>query len=235
MVLAQKARDEYLASAKSHSVEDGSPEQKNLLIAGSVGPYGAFLANGSEYTGSYALTTQEYKDFHRGRILALVDAGVDVLAIETIPSYTEAQALLQLLELEFRDVEAWFAFTLLPSDATRLADGTPVAKAAALFERHNNVVAVGVNCVPPELALEGLKEMHKVTQKPLIVYANSGEKWDAQKRDWEGERSGGGELASWVREAWGAGARIIGGCCRTGPEDMAVVAETLGGQGVIKQ
>jgi homocysteine S-methyltransferase len=224
VVLAQNARDEYYLSASSqNSPQDATP----LFIAGSVGPYGAFLANGSEYTGAYTLTPSQYQAFHRGRIAALVDAGVDVLAVETIPNFAEAQALLALLQAEFAGVEAWIAFTLSPADATCIADGTSVADVVALFEGADNVVAVGVNCVAPELALAGLKAMQKATRKPLIVYANSGEKWDAQKRDWEGERSGDGELASWVREAWDAGARIIGGCCRTGPEDMTVVAETI--------
>lgn len=173
------------------------------------------------------MTQGEYRSFHRGRIAALLDAGADVLAIETIPSYPEAAALAALLDAEFPAVEAWFAFTLSPEDPTRLPDGTRLAAVVALLEEHPNVVALGVNCVPPELALGGLREMRKGTGKPLVVYANSGEKWDAGKRDWEGEKAGGGELAAWVREAWEAGARIIGGCCRTGPEDVAVIAETL--------
>ncbi|KAF2444345.1 homocysteine S-methyltransferase [Karstenula rhodostoma CBS 690.94] len=223
VVLAQKARDEYLSSA------DPTAEDSELLIAGSVGPYGAYLADGSEYTGAYSptLTASQYQLFHRGRIAALVDAGADLLAIETIPSFSEAHALLHLLQTDFPAVQAWFAFTLSPADPARLPDGTPVADVVALFEGCANVVAVGVNCVAPELALAGLREMRKGTGKPLVVYANSGERWDARKRDWEGERAEGGELAAWVREAWEVGARIIGGCCRTGPEDMAVVAETL--------
>ncbi|KAL5384742.1 hypothetical protein DPSP01_005179 [Paraphaeosphaeria sporulosa] len=223
VVLAQKARDEYLSSA-GNSLEDG-----DLLIAGSVGPYGAFLADGSEYTGAYSssVTSDEYHSFHRGRIAALLSAGADVLAIETIPSYPEAAALLSLLASEFPVAEAWFAFTLHAADPTRLPDGTPLADVVALLDGAPNVVAVGVNCVAPEHALAGLREMRRGTRKPLVVYANSGEKWDAAKRDWEGERAGGGELAGWVREAWEAGARIVGGCCRTGPEDMAVVAGTL--------
>ncbi|KAL1602827.1 hypothetical protein SLS60_006248 [Paraconiothyrium brasiliense] len=226
VVLAQNARDDYLSSTDLHA-EHGDGVKKGLLIAGSVGPYGAYLADGSEYTGSYILTSSQYQDFHRGRIAALVDAGVDVLAIETIPNFVETQGLLELLQMEFPHVEAWFAFTLQPSDATRIADGTPIAHVVALLEGHENVVAVGVNCVAPELALAGLREMRKGTGKPLIVYANSGEKWDAKKRDWEGEKSGDGELAKWVKEAWDTGARIIGGCCRTGPPDMTKVAQTL--------
>ncbi|KAJ4348330.1 AdoMet-homocysteine methyltransferase [Didymosphaeria variabile] len=227
VLLAQRARDDYLSSTKLH-VEHAHGAKDRLLVAGSVGPYGAYLADGSEYTGSYTLTSSQYQYFHRGRIAALVDAGVHVLAIETIPNFVETRALLDLLQTEFPHIEAWFAFTLQPSDATRIADGTPVADVVALLQGYDNAVAVGVNCVAPELALAGLREMRKGTGKPLIVYANSGEKWDAKKRDWKGGKPGGGELAVWVRDAWDAGARIIGGCCRTGPEDMANVAQTLG-------
>ncbi|KAF1977195.1 Homocysteine S-methyltransferase [Bimuria novae-zelandiae CBS 107.79] len=220
VALAQEARDEYLSPAS-----DKRQEAQRLLIAGSVGPYGAYLADGSEYTGSYNLTVDQYHDFHRGRIAALLAAGVDVLAIETIPSITETRALVSLISTEYPEAEVWFTFTL--SSPTCLSDGTPIADVMAALRPFPNVVAVGVNCVSPELALEGLKEFRKHTEKPLIAYPNSGEKWDAAKRDWHGGKAQGGELKQWVKDVWDVGARVIGGCCRTGPEDVAVVAETI--------
>lgn len=220
VLVAQKARQHYLSSK---TAKQG--EEQALLIAGGVGPYGAYLADGSEYTGSYKLTQDQYCDFHRGRIAALIASGVQLLAIETIPNLDETKALATLLHAEFPDTEAWFSFTL--QSPTRLSDGTPIQTALSVLEPYDKVVAVGVNCVPPKLALDGLKEMRKRTQKPLIVYANSGEEWDAAKRDWKGEKSQAGELKQWVKDVWDTGARVIGGCCRTGPEDIAVIAETI--------
>ena len=200
------------------------PTPSPLLIAGSVGPYGAYLANGSEYTGAYTLSPSDFQAFHRGRIAALLDAGADLLACETLPSYGEITALADLLATEFPTTESFFAFTVSPSNPSAIADGTPLSTVLQALEPHANIVAVGVNCVSPELALEGLKEMKKHTQKPLVVYPNSGEKWDAGARQWGGSKSQGGELRRWVGEVWEVGARVVGGCCRTGPAEIGVIA-----------
>jgi S-methylmethionine-dependent homocysteine/selenocysteine methylase len=215
--LAQDARNEVSTPAKGP-----------LLIAGSVGPYGAYLANGSEYTGAYTLSPDEFKAFHRGRITALLDAGADILACETLPSYAETMALAQMLDAEFPTTESFFAFTL--SSPAALPDGTPLSTLIPALERYANIVAVGVNCVSPELALEGLKEIAKFTRKPLVVYPNSGERWDAGARQWGGRKSEGGELVRWVEEVWAVGGRVVGGCCRTGPDEIGVIGGVVGGK-----
>ncbi|KAJ4291084.1 AdoMet-homocysteine methyltransferase [Kalmusia sp. IMI 367209] len=224
VTLAQQARSDFLASPQQQQKNEDANANLPLLIAGSVGPYGAFLADGSEYTGSYALTPSALQSFHRGRIAALVAAGVDVLAVETIPSFAETQALVSLLSAEFPATEAWFSFTL--ASPTHIADGTPIADVVRLLDACSNVVALGANCLPSDLALAGLKEMRRATAKPLIVYPNSGEEWNAQRRDWEGARAGGGVEAE---DEGVLGRRREGGwgCCRTGPEDIRAIAETL--------
>src|SRR6476620_314855 len=135
--LADEARSEHLAE---------NPGAGPLLIAGSVGPYGAYLADGSEYRGDYFLSRNEFMEFHRPRIAALVDAGADILACETLPSLPEAEALTALMK-EF-DVEGWLSFTL--RDGGHISDGTPLAQAAKLFAAEPLVAAIGVNCVPLE-------------------------------------------------------------------------------------
>ncbi|KAF2266231.1 Homocysteine S-methyltransferase [Lojkania enalia] len=215
--LAKKARDDCLTS----TTESTSP----LFIAGSVGPYGAYLANGSEYRGDYSLPSQEMKAFHRGRIESLAESGVDVLAIETLPSFPEAEVLLDLLRTEFRTIEAWFSFTL--KDVTHISDGTPLSKVVELLEGYEKVIAVGVNCVTESLALPAVQHMSSLTRKPLIVYPNSGEAWNASARSWQGSRTSGSHLADRVKGYWHARAQLIGGCCRTTPEDIAVISQTL--------
>ncbi|KAF2737987.1 Homocysteine S-methyltransferase [Polyplosphaeria fusca] len=222
--LTKQARDVYSTSL--------SPQQQNakrgkLLVAGSVGPYGAFLADGSEYRGDYVVPRDDMMAFHRGRVQALVDGDVDVLACETMPSFAETEALMQLLRTEFSDAEAWFSFTL--KDALHISDGTPLSKVAGLLDGYEKVVAVGVNCVSASLAMDALRELKNVTGKPLIVYPNSGEVWNAEKREWEGEKTDG---QGWAELAIGyseAGAQIIGGCCRTMPKDVESIAKSFGG------
>ncbi|KAF6661498.1 homocysteine S-methyltransferase [Enterobacteriaceae bacterium EKM102V] len=211
--LAQRARHDYLAVR---------PDAKTLLVAGSVGPYGAFLADGSEYRGDYALLEAEMMAFHRPRVQALLAAGADLLACETLPSFAEAQALVKLLA-EFPDARAWFSFTL--RDAGHISDGTPLAEVVSWLNQQPQVVALGVNCVALESVTPALQQLQTLTDKPLVVYPNSGEQYDAGSKTWHSAPSGctlHDKLAEWQQ----AGARLIGGCCRTSPGDIAAIART---------
>ena len=231
MQLAQEARDEWVEeSTAGLSAVETAQARNRLFVAGSVGPYGAFLSDGSEYRGDYHLSKEDMKAFHRGRVQALVDADVDVLACETIPSYDEAQALLELLCEEFGDVEAWFTFTL--RDAEHIADGTSLVQIAALFDGASNVVALGFNCTPDDVGLAALQKLRPLQEGrgwKMIVYPNSGEQWNAAAREWEGQRTEGGQLAAKTRQWADAGAVLVGGCCRTTPEDIGVMRDVLQG------
>ncbi|NIG14158.1 homocysteine S-methyltransferase [Pantoea sp. Cy-640] len=211
VTLAQRARDDYRAASGS---------QAPLLVAGSVGPYGAYLANGAEYRGDYALPAAEMKDFHRPRVAALLEAGVDLLACETLPSFGEIQALISLLA-EFPHSSAWFSFTL--RDAQHLSDGTPLSKVAEVINAAPQVVAVGLNCVALESVTPALQTLQALTDKPLLVYPNSGEQYDAVSKSWHSAPSG-CTLHDKFPEWQQAGARLIGGCCRTTPQDIAAIA-----------
>jgi homocysteine S-methyltransferase len=220
--LAGEARREYLAE---------NPDAGPLLVAGSVGPYGAYLADGSEYRGDYVLSRSEFLEFHRPRIAALVEAGVDLLACETLPSLAEAEALVALME-EF-DVEGWLSFTL--RDGGHISDGTPLAQVAKLSRAQPLVVAVGVNCVPLELVSPALSALGNATEAPLVAYPNSGESYDAVTKTWgpaAAVAAPGSKQAACLAEVapiWRElGARLIGGCCRTTPKDIAAVARLTG-------
>lgn len=214
---------ELAIQAQKECEQDSS---NKFFVAGSVGPYGAFLANGSEYRGDYVLSTEDMKDFHRGRIEALVEAGVDILACETIPSKAETEALLELITTEFPQSLAFFAFTL--RDTEHISDGTPLAEIAALFSSTKQIVALGVNCVADDLVLGALNTLEPLKKHmTLIVYPNSGETWNAGAREWEGSRTEGSSLAEKTNEWWNAGATMIGGCCRTTPDDIKVITKTL--------
>ncbi|CBX98106.1 hypothetical protein IAQ61_010211 [Plenodomus lingam] len=231
--LAQQARDEYVAERTREGAGETSTPPPQLWVAGSVGPYGAFLANGSEYRGDYELPIPAMQAFHRGRIAALVSAGADILALETIPSKQETIALLDLLRHEFPTTKAWFTFTLAGPDA--IADGTPLAELVPLFRHEAQVLALGFNCVPDGVGLAAVKVLKTVLLEQgmarvgTVMYPNSGELWNARAREWEGSRTEGGLLGEKTREWYAAGARLIGGCCRTTPGDIGVMREALEG------
>lgn len=156
-------------------------EAGQLLVAGSVGPYGAFLANGAEYRGDYQLAQAEMMVFHRPRIAALVDVDVDVLACETQPSLPEMAALLHVLR-EFPHITAWFLFTL--RDEQHISDGAPLRDVVALLDNHPQVVALGINCIALACATAALAHLSSLTALPLVVYPDSGEHYDAKTKRW---------------------------------------------------
>ncbi len=194
------------------------------LVAASVGPYGASLADGSEYTGAYDLDEEGLYRWHRRRFGVLAESGCDLLAIETIPSLPEARALLRLLD-ETPGITAWFSFSC--RDAGQVSDGTAFADCVKVVADHPQVAAVGVNCTAPRYieALVAAARAH--TSLPIVAYPNSGESWDAQARGWTGDR----DPTSFALQAvaWrAAGARLIGGCCRTGPDHTRQLRAQLG-------
>jgi homocysteine S-methyltransferase len=195
------------------------------LVAGSVGPYGAARADGSEYVGSYGVTRQELMDFHGPRLEALVAAGPDLLAIETIPSPDEALLVLELLRA-WPDVRAWVSFTC--RDERRVGEGQPVAETITAVAVHPQVAAVGFNCIAPALAEPLLTTAASLTDKPLVVYPNSGERWDAEGRRWHGG-DGSFDFGEAAPRWLARGARLIGGCCRTTPETTRSIRAALTG------
>lgn len=187
------------------------------LVAASVGPYGAYLANGAEYTGDYDLDEDGLVTWHRPRWEILVEAGADLMAVETIPSYPEARALARVLD-ETPDVKAWISFSC--RDGEHINDGTPIREAAALFTGNPQVVAVGANCTAPR-HIPGLIESLK-GGLPIVVYPNSGETWDPAEHRWQGLTDP-VEYGQAAKEWQQAGAAMIGGCCRTTPEHIAQI------------
>lgn len=186
------------------------------LVAASIGPYGAFLADGSEFTGDYDLDEQGLTDFHADRWQLLAGSGADLLACETIPSATEARVLMKLLE-QTPSAIAWFSFSC--RDDTHISDGTELAAMAWELSDSERVIAVGVNCTAPRFISGLVSSVQAVTSKPIVVYPNSGERWEAVGKRWlPGEEAI--DLSQASRTWRDQGARLIGGCCRTGPDDI---------------
>ncbi|HNB36091.1 MAG TPA: homocysteine S-methyltransferase [Anaerolineales bacterium] len=212
--LAKVARDEFW------SKEENRNTRVWPLIAGSVGPYGAYLADGSEYRGDYHLTEEELIAFHRPRIEALIASGADLLACETIPCGIEARALIRLLA-EFPQTFAWFTFTA--KDGEHISNGEKIADVAAFLDKQPQAAAIGINCTSPLHIPSLIREIKKNTSKPIIVYPNSGEVYDPTTNTWHGETSC-DSFGLQSKEWFEAGATLIGGCCRTTPGHIREVS-----------
>jgi homocysteine S-methyltransferase len=193
------------------------------LVAASIGPYCAVLHDGSEYRGDYGISAEALHEFHADRLRLFDESEADVLACETIPSILEAEVLAELLAS--CETPAWVSFSC--PDAEHISDGTLVEDAAVIFKDHSTVLAVGLNCTPPQYVTQLINRFRDVlTGKPIIVYPNSGETWDAEKGEWSGTASP-VDFANAARKWVGAGARIVGGCCRTGPDHIGSIREAL--------
>ena len=208
---------EIAQSARSRVLRDQPGTTRELLVAASVGPYGAMLHDGSEYRGDYGLDEDALVDFHRERFTVLADAGADLLACETIPSRIEAAALVRLLG-ERPDARAWVTFSC--RDGRHISAGDSIAACARWLDEVPQVVAIGVNCVAPGLVESLIHELGTGTTKPIVVYPNSGETWDAVAQCWVGTAD---RFTGYVPRWLEAGARWIGGCCRTTPDDIRSV------------
>jgi homocysteine S-methyltransferase len=200
--------------------DDMAGDGTRRWVAASVGPYGAVLADGSEYRGRYGIARSRLRDFHAARLELLVSAEPDWLAVETIPDLDEAALLAELLD-EFA-IPAWVSLSIR-GDRTRA--GQPLEEALSVAAAPRTVFAVGVNCCTPSDVAPAVALAVRVTGKPAVAYPNSGEEWDADLRQWRGGSSYDVEAAAeWVR----AGAAYVGGCCRVGPGDIGALAARIG-------
>jgi homocysteine S-methyltransferase len=210
VAIAEKVRSDYRASSS-----------RRIWIAGSLGPYGAMLHDGAEYHGNYACSFDELVGFHSRRIAVMTGTNADFLAFESIPSLEEAKAILAALQ-PYPEVAVYFSFTC--RDGSHVSHGETLHRCAKLLDEQGQVIGIGVNCTAPELIGSLIRQLAGATSKPILVYPNSGEGWDAIHRCWQGDGQiqNFGELAQKWRSA---GAQWIGGCCRTGPEHVRAIAD----------
>jgi len=194
----QLAKDAVLKSGKS------------VKVASSIGPYGAALADGSEYKGNYGVTKSALKDFHARRLEVLISTSPDLLALETMPDTFEVEVLLELLS--DCPIPYWVSYSCKAGNQTNA--GQSFTEAVSLAK---DAMAVGINCTAPELITDLLLSAEGV--KPFVVYPNSGRSWNAKTKEWEGSSEAGFDellIKSWIS----AGAQIIGGCCGIGADEI---------------
>ena len=196
---------------------------RNALVAASLGPYGAFLANGSEYSGNYGVPIETLVAFHRTKLNTLMAANPDLFVFETIPSLQEARAIAQVLQEVSVTQPVWVSFSC--QDERHVCSGDPFSLCIQTVANLPSVHAVGVNCTAPEWVRSLLDIAAQHTEKPLLAYPNRGATWDAQTQTWSGAETV--CIADWVSDYVQAGARILGGCCQTTPKDIAQIQHAL--------
>ena len=212
--LAQQAIDEFLIK---------NPNTERPFVAASIGPYGASLADGSEYHGKYGVNDEVLRDHHQAQITLLAQTNADLLECETIPSLQEARILKELLEKQIKP--AWLSFSC--KNGQQLNDGTPIEECVKEFNNTVNPIALGINCTNPKYIVELIKRIKSACpEKLIVVYPNSGEDYDANSKAWYGTSSPsecGHASVSWIN----AGADIIGGCCRMGPQHISSIKRAM--------
>lgn len=189
------------------------------FIAASAGCYGAYLANGSEYRGDYHLEFEGYKKFHRERVDILAEAGADVIAFETFPSMEEAAAVAELMD-DYSSILYWIVFTV--KDSLSTSHGDNFSECINLLSGKGNAIAAGINCSPPELISPILDSIKSALKNIFVVYPNSGEHYYTDCSCWEDDPTV-SDFRKLSEEWYSRGARMIGGCCRTGPDDIAKI------------
>lgn len=230
--IACSARDNYYDRCNT-SIPVETPDGKifkkrQILVAASVGSYGAYLADGSEYSGNYgdSITLEALKEFHRRRVKVLAESGADLIAFETIPNKLEAKAYAELLEEENISVPAWFAFN--SKDGIHVVSGDSYSECVSIAESCRNIVAVGINCTPPRFIHGLISSIKKVSTKPIVIYPNSGESYDADLKEWvQNTGVSDDDFVSYVNKWCEVGASLVGGCCRTTPDTIRAIYRTL--------
>ncbi|XP_071738230.1 homocysteine S-methyltransferase 2-like [Rutidosis leptorrhynchoides] len=230
--IAREARDVYYERCHESSTvftSDGRIlKHRPILVAASVGSYGAYLADGSEYSGDYgdAMNLEFLKSFHRRRVQVLAESGADLIAFETVPNKLEAQAYAELLEEGIINIPAWFSFN--SKDGVNVVSGDSLTECAKIADSCPKVVAVGINCTPPRFISGLIQSIKKVTTKPILIYPNSGETYDAEIKQWV-KNTGVADVdfVSYVNTWCEIGASLVGGCCRTTPNTIRAICRTL--------
>ena len=218
--LVQEARDEFLqARQQQYSAGTVTDRRPSPLAAASVGPYGAYLSDGSEYTGNYKIGKAELADFHEERIALLLEAKPDILACETLPLFQEAEAIVKDVN-KHPDALAWISFSC--KDGKHTCGGDLISDCARFLDKEPKVAAIGVNCTDPDYVSDLIREIKKETDKPVLVYPNTGDTYDPETKSWIGAPH---PYHAYVKQWFESGARLIGGCCGTTPDDIRGIAE----------
>lgn len=228
--LFQRAAD-LAVGARDAFWRDRQPDEGRTrpIVAASLGPYAALLADGSEYTGHYDASDADILAFHEERLALVEGTGVDMVAWETVPNGREARTLVHLMERN-PDVPAWLSVTC--RDEEGLWDGTPLSDVARMVDR-SPLQALGVNCTDPAYIEALVFRAREATGKPVLVYPNHGGRYDAVRKSWASGEPG-ADWSTRARQWRNAGAAGVGGCCHVHPDDIRAIRAALQPRGPLR-
>ncbi len=215
--LAKEARDKFWK-------ENRSQNRIKPLVAASIGPYGAYLADGSEYSGNYKISDEELKEFHKNRLKIVAKTNPDIFAVETIPSFKEAKIICELLK-PYKDISSWISFSAKDSSFTNAGDD--IETCAKYLDLQEHISAIGINCTSPQYISSLINKIKKSSSKNVVVYPNGGAKYNPITKQWESSPTDEKEFAKMANLWKNEGANIIGGCCQTGPKEIKELRKTL--------
>ncbi|MBU0923330.1 homocysteine S-methyltransferase [bacterium] len=216
--IAKEARDEFWEAFENKQ------SRVKPLVAASIGPYGAYLADGSEYTGDYKISDEELKSFHKKRLEIILETNPDILACETIPSFKEAKIICDLLKY-YPNTSSWITFSAKDENYTNAGDDIKVCM--TYFNKHEHISALGINCTAPQYIPMLIENIKSVSSKPIIAYPNGGSKYNPITKVWEKGELSPPEYAKLSHLWYTKGAKIIGGCCETTPNEIECIRKTL--------
>lgn len=203
---------------------ENKKKREKPLVAASIGPYGAYLANGAEYTGIYGIENEELKNFHKRRVELIAKMTPDIFAVETIPSFHEAKILCEILK-EYKNIPSWISFSA--KNGTHINGGESIKECAKYLQTQEHITAIGINCTAPEFITSLIEEIKSVCDKPIVIYPNGGSKYNPVTKKWENSKTDEKEFAKMAKLWKNKGAKLIGGCCQTGPKEIKELRKTL--------
>ena len=216
--IAKEARDEFW-----ETFEDKQTRVKPL-VAASIGPYGAYLADGSEYSGDYKISDEELKDFHKKRLEIIVETNPDILACETIPLLKEAKIISDLLK-QYPHITSWITFSAKNENYTNAGDD--IKECMTYLNTQEHISAVGINCTAPQYIPMLIENIKSVCSKPIVIYPNGGSRYNPITKLWERGELSAQDFAKLAYLWYTKGATVIGGCCETTPNEIECIRKTL--------
>ena len=216
--IAKEARDEFW-----ETFEDKQTRVKPL-VAASIGPYGAYLADGSEYSGDYKISDEELKDFHKKRLEIIVETNPDILACETIPLLKEAKIISDLLK-QYPHITSWITFSAKNENYTNAGDD--IKECMTYLNTQEHISAVGINCTAPQYIPMLIENIKSVCSKPIVIYPNGGSRYNPITKLWERGELSAQDFAKLANLWYTKGATVIGGCCETTPNEIEYIRKTL--------
>ena len=216
--IAKEARDEFW-----ETFEDKQTRIKPL-VAASIGPYGAYLADGSEYSGDYKISDEELKDFHKKRLEIIVETNPDILACETIPLLKEAKIISDLLK-QYPHITSWITFSAKNENYTNAGDD--IKECMTYLNTQEHISAVGINCTAPQYIPMLIENIKSVCSKPIVIYPNGGSRYNPITKLWERGELCAQDFAKLAHLWYTKGATVIGGCCETTPNEIEYIRKTL--------